>query len=147
MKKEKFTIAIAAPKEKVWQILWDDTTYRKWTAVFSEGSKAVSDWKEGSKIHFVNENNDGMFSVIDKLVDNEIMNFKHLGMLKNGIELPEDEITKSWSGSMENYLLSNADYGTLLTVEIDIVEEYLAYFNEKFPLALSKVKELAEEKI
>lgn len=29
---------------------------------FSEGSKAVSDWKEGNKIHFLNENNDGMYS-------------------------------------------------------------------------------------
>lgn len=144
MKKEKFTIVIDAPKEKVWQILWNDETYKKWTAVFSEGSKAVSDWKEGSKILFVNENNDGMHSLIDKKIDNEIMNFKHLGMVKNGIELPEDEITKSWSGSMENYLLTEGDNNTSLTVEMDIVEEYQEYFNEKFPLALSKVKELAE---
>lgn len=144
MKKEKFTVSIEAPKEKVWQILWNDDTYPKWTAVFSPGSKAVSDWNEGSKIFFVNENNDGMHSVIAKKIDNEIMHFKHLGMVKNGIELPEDEISKSWSGSMENYLLSNVGYGTLLTVEIDVVEEYLEYFNEKFPLALKTVKELAE---
>ena len=144
MKKIQFSTDIKAPKEKVWQILWNDTTYPKWTAVFSEGSKAVSDWKEGSKILFVNENNDGMHSIIDKKTDNEIMNFKHLGMVKNGIELPEDETSKSWSGATENYHLSEANGITTLTVEMDIVEEYSAYFNEKFPLALSTIKELAE---
>lgn len=144
MEKISFTVNINAPKEKVWQILWNDDSYRKWVAVFSEGSKAVSDWKEGSKIHFVNENNDGMFSLIDKRVDNEIMDFKHLGMLKNGIELPEDEITKSWSGAMENYNLSETENGTKLSLEMDIVADYKDYFMEKFPLALKIVKELSE---
>lgn len=144
MKKAQFSTTINAPKEKVWQVLWNDATYRKWTSVFSEGSKAVSDWKEGSKILFVNENNDGMHSVIDKKTDNEIMNFKHLGMVKNGIELPEDETSKSWSGSTENYTLRESNGITTLTVEMDIIAEYQAYFNEKFPLALRKIKELAE---
>lgn len=58
--------------------------------VFSPGSKSVSDWNEGSKILFGNENNDGMHSIIAKKIDTEIMHFKHLGMVKNGIELPED---------------------------------------------------------
>lgn len=144
MKKTQFSTSINAPKEKVWQILWNDATYPKWTAVFSEGSKAVSDWKEGSKILFVNENNDGMHSIIDKKIDHEIMNFTHLGMVKNGIELPEDEISKSWSGATENYRLSEANGTTILTVEMDIVEEYLDYFNEKFPLALDLIKKLSE---
>ncbi|ESU20667.1 Activator of Hsp90 ATPase-like protein [Flavobacterium cauense R2A-7] len=144
MKKAKFTVSIEAPKEKVWQILWNDDSYPKWTAVFSEGSKAVSDWNEGSKILFVNENNDGMHSIIVKKIDNEIMHFKHLGMVKNGIELPQDEISKSWSGATENYHLSEANGTTILTVEMDIVEEYSDYFNEKFPLALKIVKELTE---
>ena len=62
VKKIQFSIDINAPKEKVWHVLWNDAIYRKWTSVFSEGSKAVSDWKEGSKIHFLNENNYGMYS-------------------------------------------------------------------------------------
>ncbi|MGX7668240.1 SRPBCC domain-containing protein [Flavobacterium pedocola] len=144
MKKAKFTVSIDATREKVWQTLWNDDTYRKWTAVFSEGSRAESDWKEGSKVHFLNENNDGMYSLIDKRVENEIMNFKHLGNIKKGVELPQDETTENWSGSMENYLLTEGDHNTLLTVEMDILEDYLEYFNEKFPLALYTVKELSE---
>jgi len=144
MKKIQFSTEINAPKEKVWNVLWDDATYRKWVSVFSEGSKAVSDWKEGSKIHFTNENNDGMYSLIDKRVDNEIMNFKHIGYVKNGIELPLDSTTENWSESTENYTLSETNGITTLTVEMAIMPEYQDYFNEKFPLALNKVKELAE---
>ena len=59
-----FTTNIKAPAAKVWQVLWDDATYRQWTGAFQEGSYAVSDWKEGSKIHFLSPNGDGMFGII-----------------------------------------------------------------------------------
>ena len=42
MEKLHFSVNINASKEKVWQTLWDDTTYRKWTSAFSETSYAVS---------------------------------------------------------------------------------------------------------
>lgn len=144
MEKVTFTVNINAPKEKVWQTLWQDATYKNWTAVFSEGSRAESDWKEGSKIHFLNENNNGMYSVIDKCVANETMHFKHLGNIKNGEEQPQDETTENWSGAMENYSLTTSQDGTLLAVEMDVIAEYKDYFMEKFPLALDKVKELSE---
>lgn len=44
----EFKIEINAPKEKVWDILWNDATYKQWTSVFCEGNYVVSDWKEGS---------------------------------------------------------------------------------------------------
>ena len=40
------------PKRKIWAVLWDDATYRQWTSLFVKAIYAVSDWKEGSKIHF-----------------------------------------------------------------------------------------------
>ncbi|MGQ0827138.1 MAG: hypothetical protein ACT4ON_01960 [Bacteroidota bacterium] len=43
MEKLQFTIDIKASREKVWKTLWEDTSYRKWTSAFSEGSYAVSD--------------------------------------------------------------------------------------------------------
>ena len=87
----KFQANINAPKEKVWEILWNDQTYRKWTAAFTEGSHAESDWNEGSKILFLSPKGDGMFSVIDKKIPNEQMTFRHLGEIKNGVEE-----TKEW---------------------------------------------------
>lgn len=145
MKKIQFSTSINAPKEKVWQVLWNDDTYQKWTSVFSEGSKAVTDWKEGSKIHFLDAKNDGMYSTIDKCIENEVMNFKHIGVIKDGVEQPLDDATKSWSGSAENYGLTETNGITTLNVEMDIIAEYQDYFNKTFPLALDLVKKLAEE--
>ena len=57
MKKLNFTTKIDAPKEKVWNTLWNDATYRAWTSAFAEGSFAETDnWKEGSKVLFLDPN-------------------------------------------------------------------------------------------
>ena len=144
MKTLNFSIQINAPKEKVWNVLWDDITYRKWTSTFSEGSYAVTDWEEGSKVLFLSPGGGGMFSIIAKKVSNKFMSFKHLGTVKGGEEQPEDEETKSWSGATENYSLDDKNGGTELTVTIDITEDHESYFKETFPKALESVKTLAE---
>jgi len=144
MEKLKFSIEIKAPKEKVWKVLWDDDTYRKWTSVFSEGSYAVTDWKEGSKVLFLGGEGNGMYSVIAQAKPNEFMSFKHLGVIKNGVEQPLDEESKKWSGALENYSLEEKNGLTEMKVEMDIAEEHKSYFNEAFPKALQKVKELSE---
>ena len=144
MKKLNFSIEIKAPKEKVWRILWDDITYRKWTGAFSEGSYAVSDWEEGSKILFLSPNGEGMFSTIAKKIPNEFMSFKHLGTVKAGVEQPETDETKSWSGSTENYKLEGNDGVTKLAVDMDVTEDFEQYFQDTFPKALERVKDLAE---
>ncbi len=144
MKKLVFTTAINAPVSKVWKVLWSDETYNKWTSVFSPGSTAKSDWKEGSKVHFLDGQGNGMFSVIDELKAHELMSFRHIGLIKNGEEQPEDEETKKWSGSIETYTLSNADGKTELKVEVDVDDAFGEYMNKTFPEALKKVKELSE---
>src|SRR3989337_938248 len=120
MKRLNFSTTINAPKEKVWKVLWDDATYRKWTSAFGEGSYAVSEWKEGSKILFLAPGGDGMFSSIARLVPNEYMSFAHLGVVKEGKEQPADAETEKWSGAMENYTLNETAGTTELTVEIDM---------------------------
>ncbi len=145
MKKMEFSIQINSPKEKVWKALWDDASYRRWTSVFTEGSHAISDWKEGSKILFLGPKGDGMFSIIAKNIPNEQMSFRHMGEVKDGVEQPENEKTKSWQGAMENYHLSESNGSTHLKVDLDSVEEFADYFSGVFPKALEKVKEIAEE--
>ena len=136
----KFTTKINAPKEKVWNALWNDSTYRQWTAPFMEGSYAESDWKEGSKILFLTPKGDGMFSIIEKKVPNKQMTFKHLGEVKNGVEEP-----KNWEGAKESYHLEEKNGVTELDVELDSVGEFEQYFNDTFPKALNKLKEISEE--
>ncbi|HSP11232.1 MAG TPA: SRPBCC domain-containing protein [Salegentibacter sp.] len=145
MERKNFTVVINAPRENVWEVLWSDETYPKWTATFSEGSRAESDWKEGSKVYFLNAEGEGMVALIDKRKDPEIMNFKHLGMIdKNGNEDLESEKVKPWAGSMENYLLEKENGKTQLTVNMDLNDEYKDYFLKTWPKALEKIKELAE---
>ena len=145
MNKLKFSIQINASREKVWNVLWDDDTYRKWTSVFDEGSYAVSDWKEGSKVLFLSSNGDGMYSSIERKIPYELMAIKHNGMVKDGKEQPADEKTKEWAGAMETYTLTEEAGSTKLTVEIDITEDMQQYFRDTFPKALDKVKSLSEE--
>lgn len=139
-----FTIKIEAAREKVWNILWNEFTYSKWTSPFGEGSRALSDWHEGSKVLFLAASGEGMYSSIEKMIPNNIMEFKHLGSVKDGKEEPVDADANEWYGSMENYILTENSGMTELEVEIDAVDEYVDFFKKAFPEALQKVKELAE---
>lgn len=140
MAKLKFPVTINAPKEKVWEKLWDDKSYRQWTSAFMEGSYAESDWKEGSKILFLSPNGNGMFSTIEKKVPNEQMIFRHHGEIKNGVEE-----TKDWGEARESYFLKEKNGVTELNVELDSTGEADQYFQDTFPKALTILKEMAEQ--
>lgn len=144
MKTLQFTTTISAPRETVWKVLWDDTTYRQWTNVFAQGSYALSAWKEGARVHFLSPSGDGMFSEIAQLIPNEYMAFRHLGTMKGGKEQPETEETKSWAGAMETYTLKENNGQTELLVSVDTVESFEQYMRDTFPKALEKVKLLSE---
>ena len=147
MEKINFTVTINAPKEKVWSTLWDDETYRKWTSAFSPTSYAESDWKEGSKILFLDGQGSGMVSKIETLRPNEFMSFKHLGEVKNGVEDTESERVKAWAGGFENYTLKESSEGkTELVVDLDMQDEFKDMFMQMFPKALEQVKILSETK-
>lgn len=141
----KFEIDIQAPAEKVWQTLWNDDTYRRWTATFSEGSHAVTTWNEGDRIQFLGPEGDGMYSLIDKKVNNAYMAFKHLGEVKGGREIPPDENAQRWSGAMETYTLTESNGSTHLISTVQVEDDHISYFREKFPKALAVVKEISEE--
>lgn len=143
MKTLKFSVHIAAPREKVWDILWNDESYKKWAAVFQEGSYAISDWKEGSKIVFMRSGGEGMTSLITRKVPNEVMSFRHLNPVKQGFE-NQTGPSDNWDGATENFYLNEFDGITELKVEVDAPEEAVKYFESNFPLALKKIKELSE---
>ena len=140
MKKLEFSIEISATKEKVWEAVWKDENYRNWTSVFQEGSFAESDWKEGSEIKFLSPGNNGMYGIIEKLVPNEKMYFKHLGEITNG----EKQEAIYGEEAIERYDLKEEDGKTNLTATMNAPEEYIIYFSRVFPSALEKIKGIAE---
>ena len=145
MIKLKFNTTIDAPREKVWSVLWNDETYRAWTSAFMEGSYAETDWKQGSKVLFLDGKGEGMVSTIADARPNEYMSIKHLGMVKDGVEDTTSEEVKKWAGAMENYTLKGENGRTELLVDMDTTEGSVEYFEKTWPKALEKLRELAEK--
>lgn len=145
MKRKEYKAVISAPREKVWEILWGKETYPQWTSAFHEGSNAETDWEKGSKVYFTDGSGSGMVAFIDDKIPNEYMSFRHVGQLVDGKEDLESEKVKEWAGSTENYRLKEANGKTELVVDLEISEDWEQHFNEAWPKALDKLKDLAEK--
>lgn len=92
-----------------------------------------------SRILFLNGEGQGMYSVIEKKRPNDFMLFRHLGEIDNDKEQPPYK-----QSSTESYILTESDGKTHLKVELLVEEEYEDYFFKQFPVALKKIKMLAE---
>jgi len=148
---KEFKILINAPRAIVWNVLWGDETYPKWTAAFCEGSIVETTWEEGSQVKFLGPNGSGIISRIKKKDPQHLMFFEHIGVVEDGVAHTESTEAQTWQGATENYTLSQVDTAasseyekTKLHIETDITEEYLERFEKSWPKALQKVKELSE---
>ncbi|ASK29798.1 ATPase [Chryseobacterium sp. T16E-39] len=139
-----YEIIIDAPLQKVWDILWGPETYSEWTQFFGSGSKMKSDWKVGGKTYFMGSDSEGMVSTIDSLNEPTEIVFKHLGMVKDGVEDTESKEVKEWSGSFEKYFLIDFDGKTKLHAEVQTEKSWEEHINMGFTKGLQMVKELAE---
>ncbi len=140
-----FKIKINAPAEKVWKYLWELENYTKWNSVFGAGNYyKTENFLQGNKIHLLTPSGDGMYSILEKIVENELLVFKHLGELENFEEQPIDENTQEWTNALESYELKPLENETELTVQVETVEEYVDHMNRTFPLALQELKKIIE---
>lgn len=144
MKTLEFKTMINASPEKVWEVLLGKDTYPIWTAGFAEGSNVKTDWKKGSKAIFGDGKGNGMVSEIAENIPNKFLSIRHLGDLIDGKEDLDSEAVKEWAGAHENYTLTEVDGQTEWLVSAEIVESFEDYMLKTWPLALQKVKELAE---
>jgi len=151
MNKLRFSIVINAPKEKVWNTMLDDATYRVWTEAFASGSHYVGDWSQGSKILFLGPDPTtgkmgGMVSRIKENRLHEYISIEHLGMVSDGKEDTTSEAVQAWAGVHENYTFKDKAGATELLVEMDSSGgEFEEMFKDMWPKALQKLKELAEK--
>ncbi|WP_078348989.1 SRPBCC family protein [Mucilaginibacter pedocola] len=115
--------------------------------MFIEGSQAITDWAEGSKILFVDQKKSGMIAFIEKKDPYKEMLFRCKGELKEGVEDYDSPGAKAVDGAAERYVLEPQDNSTLLVVSLsggEMPADMLDYFRGVWPSALDKVKELAE---
>ena len=144
-RKLKQSIEINAPKQKVWDTMLNDETYRQWTVAFHEGSHAIGNWEEGSKMIFTDGSGSGMLSRVKSHARNEELTLEHYGMMKDNKEDLESDEVKKWAGSLETYRISESGGKTHLEIEMDITPEYEEYMNEAWKKALELLKNIAEK--
>lgn len=146
MEKLTFSIIISASRKKVWDTMLEKDTYQKWTASFHEGSTYDGDWAEGSEIEFIGPSEDGsilgMYALIAVNRLHEFVSIRHLGELKNGEKSPWP-VVEGQEG-YENYTFKDANGGTELLVELAVPAEWKDMFNDMWPKALAKLKEITE---
>ncbi len=146
---QHYTISINAPKEKVWNTMLGEDTYREWTSTFNEGGRFEGDWSEGSKMLFIGLDPEtgkegGMVSHIKENRLNEFISIEHLGILKDGVEDTTSDMAKKFAPAFENYTFTEKDGVTLVSVDIDVAEEFADFFTETWPKAIAKIKEISE---
>lgn len=152
MKKLQFRIEINAPLETVYHVMLGiDTpaTYEAWTAAFNPSSTYEGNWEKGSRMLFVGTDEKGekggMVSEIVENIPNQFVSIKHRGMLVAGKEVTEGPDVEKWAGGLENYSFQAHSNHTLLIVDLDTAEDFADYMNATYPLALEKLKEIAEK--
>ena len=147
MEKITFSTIINATREKVWNTMLEKDTYQEWTVPFHEGSTYEGNWEEGSEIKFTGPSEDGsisgMYAVIAANRLHEFISIKHLGELKNGEKNPWP-VAEGQEG-YENYTFKDTNGGTEVLVELTVPAEWKDMFNDMWPKALAKLKEIAEK--
>lgn len=148
MKKLHFEIKINAPVQKVWHTMLDDKTYREWTSAFAPGGYYEGSWDKGSDIRFIGKEEDGTLSgMISKIADNkeyEFVSIKHIGMIMHGVEDTTSDDVKKMGDAYENYTFSEENGVTTVKIDLDVLDDWADMFNETWPKALKKLKEVAE---
>ena len=139
-----FRIQVHAPADNVWETLWNEGTYRIWNSVIEKGSYAESEWLEGGKVWFLSPKGNGLSSIIEKKVPGQLMVFRHLGVVVNKTEQPDDPRSREWVGLRQYFKLERINGKTELSIEMDATDDYAPFFSEVFPEALKKIKTLTE---
>ncbi len=145
MKTKQYTVSIMAPVETVWNVMLEPETYKVWAAEFAQDTYYEGSWDKGSKIRFVIPSGDGMLSEIVENNLHEFISIKHIGMIINGFEDTESPEVKKWTPSYENYSFSISEKETKIIVDIDVPDEYENFFEEMWPKALTKLKQICEK--
>ncbi len=90
------------------------------------------------------EKKGGMISEIAENIPSKFVSIRHYGILDGDHEITSGEQVEKWAGSLENYSLTKNNGVTTVEVELDTDDNYADYFNNTWPKALNKLKEISE---
>lgn len=145
MKTLEFNIDIASARPKVWDTMLGPETYKQWTGDTWPESTYEGAWKEGEEIRFIAPGKGGTLAVIDELRPQQYVRAKHVGLIGADGSVDRDgEAAKGWIGTEESYTFTEANGSTHVKVEIKTNPAWAKMFNDDWPRALAKLKEMCE---
>ena len=145
LKRLQWSVDIAAPASKVYQLMVGPESYTQWTSAFGDGLYFEGSWQKGQPIRFLTPSGHGVISEIAENRPNEFISIRHLGYIANGVEDTSSEAIRAWAPAYENFTFTAAPQGTTLTVDQDMTDEF-AEMVEAWPKALGTLKALCESR-
>lgn len=146
LKRLQWTVDIAAPAPKVYQILVGPESYRQWTSAFGDGLYFDGSWQTGQRIRFLTPDGHGVISEIAENRPNEFISVRHLGYIDDdGVEDTGSEAIRTWAPAYENYTFTATPQGTKLTVDQDMTDDFES-MPQAWPEALGKLKTVCENR-
>lgn len=149
MKTRKYQIEIHSSASYIMDVMLEKETYKLWTAAFNPTSFFEGEWKKGSHIRFLGINKDGvkegMIAEVMDIIPDKFVSLRHYGFVSGDAIITEGQELQGWKNAKENYSFTENNGITTVTVDIDVAEDHLDYFDKTWPLALSKLKELCEQ--
>lgn len=146
MEKLEYKIEIKASIQKVWDTMLSLDTYEQWVAASWPDSTYEGEWKKDSQIKFIGNDKSGTLAEIVELKLYECVFARHIAiLLEGGVIDTESDFAKNWIGIAENYFFSEANGSTKLKIEIESPLDFVKMFNDGWPNALKKLKEICEK--
>jgi uncharacterized protein YndB with AHSA1/START domain len=148
MKKLEYKTVIAASAKKVWDTMIRQETYRQWVAKSWPNSFYEGNWKKGEEIRFIGPDGSGTLAELIEVKPHERILARHIAVLgPKGEQDRTSEMAKGWIGSTEEYLFSEQNGKTTLTVVIQTTEEWVKMFDDGWPAALEELKNITERQL
>lgn len=151
MNRLQFKIEINAPARVVYRAMLgldDKVTYEHWASAFGPTSTYEGEWNTSNKIYFVgvddNGRRGGMISKVVVHVPDEFVSLQNIGFIDGDDEITSGPEVESWLGGHENYRFVEDAGRTTLTVEVEVPDDHVHFFNDMYPVGLERLKRLVE---
>lgn len=146
MKTLEYKIDINAGKQKVWNTMLQPETYKQWVGVSWPGSTYEGKWEQGEALRFGSaEQQGGTYAELREVTPYDHIHAVHTAIISSDGSLDRDsDMAKGWVGTTESYTFTEKNGKTELKVQIETNPDWEKMFDDGWPAALEKLKELCE---
>lgn len=135
----KKEILINATRQKIWQVLFNDTFSRMWYDEFSPGAHAQTNWSLNSKVVFTDPTSNGLIGKVTQNRKLEAMIVEYTGQLVDGVEDYTSQAAQALKGKRETYRLAEQNGLVLLSISADLSD---LYADQMEPAGIVRYKKL-----